>query len=148
MWLFVLLIGWPLTEIALFVTLGGWLGIWLSLAIVIGTAVLGTAVIRMQGANVNGAVRAAIQRGQNPGPMMAQRALRVLAGVMLVLPGFLTDAFGSLLLLPPVQAGLIALLSRRAQTRAAAQPAATDVLQGEWTRIDADKGPPSGWTRH
>ncbi len=148
MWLFVLLIGWPLTEIALFVTLGGWLGIWLSLAIVIGTAVLGTAVIRMQGANVNGAVRAAIQRGQNPGPMMAQRALRVLAGVMLVLPGSLTDAFGLLLLLPPVQAGLIALLSRHAQMRAAAQPAATDVLQGEWTRIDADKGPPSGWTRH
>jgi UPF0716 protein FxsA len=148
MWLLLVFIAWPLTEIGLFVTLGGWFGLWLSLAIVIGTTFLGAAIIRMQGVQVNSTVRAALQRGQNPGPTAAKGALNVLAGVLLVLPGFLTDILGLFLLLPPVQFGLMAILSRRAAMQRPPTSAQPDVIQGEWTRLDPDKAPPSGWTRH
>jgi UPF0716 protein FxsA len=148
MWLLLVFFAWPLTEIGLFVTLGGWLGLWLSLGIVIGTTLLGAAIIRMQGVQVNSTVRAALQRGQNPGLTVAKGALNVLAGVLLVLPGFLTDMLGLFLLLPPVQFGLMAVLSRRATMQRPAPSAQPDVIQGEWTRVDTDKAPPSGWTRH
>ena len=153
MWFLVLIFGWPLVEIGLFVTLGGWLGLWLSLAIVIGTALLGVALTRMQGLQVNLSVRDAIRQGRNPGPMMARGAVRVLAGVMLMLPGFLTDILGLLLLLPPVQLALFAVIARAAAARAPgrrsqAGPVSDDVIDGEWTQIPADKGTKSGWTRH
>ncbi len=153
MWFLMLFFGWPLVEIGLFVTLGGWLGLWLSLAVVIGTAFLGIALIRMQGLRVNLSVRDAIRQGRNPGPVMAKGAIRVLAGVMLILPGFLTDFLGLLLLLPPVQFALFTILARAAARRGSGRrapvgPASEEVIEGEWTQIPADKGAKSGWTRH
>ena len=154
MWLFALFILWPLAEISLFVTLGGWLGLWLSLAIVIGTAALGILVVRMQGMQVNETVRSALRNGQDPTKPVAFGALRVLAGVLLILPGFLTDIIGILLLLPPVQIALMALLSRRAQRPLNASPTNSpvpDILEGDWKRIDtpnSDQTGGSGWTRH
>lgn len=156
MWLFAVLILWPLVEISLFVTLGGWLGLWLSLAIVIGTAVLGGLTIRSQGALGAAAIRSALQQGRDPTKPAARGALNILGGVLLMLPGFLTDAAGLLLLLPPVQAGLIRLLAARHLGRGRRQAAPTiEVLEGEWSRVEPTKlevpgmtRPPSGWTRH
>ncbi len=156
MWLFALLILWPLSEIALYVTLGGWLGLWLSLAIVIGTAALGVLILRMQGPAAMAETRAALRRGGDPMRPLAAGMTGVLAGVLLILPGFLTDMAGLVLLLPPVQAGLARLISRRIAVRRGTYQRRADqgidVIEGEWTETEQRPRPPggggSGWTRH
>lgn len=164
MWLFLPLLLWPLIEIALFVTLGGWLGLWPTLAWVVISAALGLWVIRRQGERAQIAMRQGIGALSDPLSPVAGGALKVAAGLLLILPGFLTDAFGLLLLLPPVRAALVAVLARRVVVVGGAAGATRpgdwrsrgrpDVIDGEFIDLDADalprrQGPPgsSGWTR-
>lgn len=154
MWLLLPFVALPLVEIALFVTLGAWLGLWLSLAIVIGTALMGIALIRRQGRHVRADVAGAMRRGGDPGRVIADGGLAFVAGVLLILPGFLTDALGLLLLIPPLRRLLIARVARRmpsvrTPSRQAGQPI---VIEGSFARMDdpvpPTNSPPSGWTRH
>jgi UPF0716 protein FxsA len=171
MWLFALVVGWPLIEISLFVTLGAWIGLGPTLAIVLGTAIFGVWLIRRQGARARNDLRAAVMTRQNPAPDLASDALNVVSGVFLVLPGFFTDALGLLLLLPPVRRAVIAQLAKRAKAHVSAQvqrqawrKAASmatqshkshqprgreDVIDGTWEELpEGEQKPPSGWTRH
>jgi len=162
MWFFALFLAWPLIEIGLFVTLGGALGLWLTLAVVLGTAMLGTALLRRLG------LQAAELRGQvnllrDPVAPVAASALLVLAALLLILPGFLTDGLGLVLLLPPVRYGLVAVLGRRFREvtepphPGSARRADGLVIDGEFIEVDSDrpqKTPPdprsvhrSGWTQ-
>ncbi|MBD3763976.1 MAG: FxsA family protein [Rhodobacterales bacterium] len=147
----ILLILWPLVEIALFVTLGARLGLFGTLAVVLGTAVLGVALIRRQGAVTPATLRARMAAGADPGNALADGALIVLAGVLLVLPGFLTDALGGLLLIGPLRRGLLGALARRTLVVRAAGPAPAPgpVIEGEWEEVDPPvRRPASGWTQH
>lgn len=103
MWVFALFLAVPLIEIGLFVTVGGWLTLWPTLAIVLGTGVLGVFVMRMQGLRAVSDMRSAMQSMQNPVSPMANSALIMVAGILLILPGFLTDSLGLLLLIPIVR---------------------------------------------
>ena len=114
--LIVLFLALPLIEIALFVTVGGWLTLWPTLAIVLGTGVLGVLVMRGQGLRVMRDLQSAQAAMRNPLSPMAHSALIMLAGVFLLLPGFFTDTLGLLLLLPPVRHLIIHLLSQRIRT--------------------------------
>jgi UPF0716 protein FxsA len=150
----VALLIWPLVEIALFVTLGGWLGLWLTLAIVLGTAIGGIALMRCRGMRAMADLRKQVASMQNPLSQMADQAVFMLAAMLLILPGFFTDFLGLLLLLPPVRFALIALAARRVVVSPRApgyQPAQqTDVIDGDYTAInpDADRlRRPSGWTQ-
>jgi UPF0716 protein FxsA len=111
MWAFAAFLAWPMLEIGLFITLGGWIGLWPSLAVVVLTAILGVAVIRAQGM---GALREVQRGGVMP---MAHGALSMLAGMLLILPGFFTDFLGLLLLIPFVQAFLIAHFASKISVR-------------------------------
>ena len=96
-----------LAEIALFVTVGGAIGLLPTLAIVLGTGVLGGMVLRAQGQKTL-AQMADTVRG--PGGALATAGdgvLVALAGILLILPGFLTDAVGLILLLPPIRQALL-----------------------------------------
>ena len=158
MWLFVIFIAWPLIEIGLFVTLGGWLGLWLTLAVVLGSAVAGMAIIRRQGTRAVADARQSLS-GLQRGGKVADGVLVVLAGALLILPGFLTDAIGLVLLIPPVRHLIFARLARKVVRASGSlhrgpephrHPAA-DVIDGEFTEIEGPKTPthsPSGWTRH
>lgn len=160
MWLFVAFLALPLIEIALLVTVGGYLGLWWTLTIVIGTAVAGILVIRWQGLHAAEGLQRAAELRRNPVGLLAGNALIVFAALMLILPGFLTDTLGLLLLLPPVRHLVVRGLSMRAQvftTRTADGPrrSGPDVIDGEFFEIEQDQvdGPPnghrpSGWTRH
>jgi UPF0716 protein FxsA len=170
MWVFALFLGLPLVEIALFVTVGAWLGLWTTLAIVIGTGLLGLWLIRRQGDRARTDLRAAMMARSNPGPALASDTLVVVAGMLLILPGFFTDTLGALLLLPPVQRGVLAYATRRAQekvgahlrrkawetaasTAAAAASSARrqddQVIDGTWEELPDDRPRrPSGWTKH
>lgn len=147
MWVIAGLLLWPLVEIALFVTLGARLGLWLSLAIVIGSAVLGIALLRRTG------FRARTARQRLSLRDFAQDGFLGLAAVLLILPGFLTDGLGLLLLLPPVQGLIMLALQRRLQPMATAMHRAArqdTVIDGEWQVVEArdENAPPSRWTQH
>lgn len=108
MWIVLGLLAWPLIEIGLFVTLGAKLGLWLTLAWVLLTGVLG--VLLLKGTAL--ASRQTLQEGfreglHDPLSPLAHRALVGVAAVLLILPGFFTDALGLILLLPPVRALII-----------------------------------------
>ena len=108
MWIVLGVLAWPLVEIGLFVTLGAKLGLWLTLAWVILTGIAG--VLLLKGLALGG--RETLQRGfqeglHDPLSPLAHRALMGVAAVLLILPGFFTDALGLVLLLPPVRSLII-----------------------------------------
>lgn len=165
MWLAALILGLPLVEISLFVTVGAWLGLGLTLAIVFGTAVLGIWLIRSQGSRAQQNLRSALRARNAPADGMASDVLIILAGILLVLPGFFTDICGLLLLLPSVQRALTAYVTRRATegmgahlragTWTVTSPMASprrrtdEVIDTTWEELpEDDRRPPSGWTRH
>mgnify|MGYP002654227442 CR=1 FL=1 len=117
MWVVALALGLPLIEISLFVTVGAWLGLWVTLGIVVGTAFLGVWLIRRQGQKTQSTLKAALGARSNPSKALAGDVLVVVAGALLVLPGFFTDVCGLLLLLPPVQHRLIHLSARSVARR-------------------------------
>jgi UPF0716 protein FxsA len=98
----------PLIEIAGFVLIGPYLGVGGTLAEIILTGMLGMAIIRRQGFETLVRLRAATNAGETPLPVAADGGARVLAGVLLTVPGFFTDAIGLLLLIPPVRALAVA----------------------------------------
>ena len=110
----------PFVEIAGFVVIGGRIGVLATLAWVVLTAMLGLALIRRQGLDALGRARAALRRGESPTAELADAALVSLAGVLLLLPGFVTDAFGLVLALPPVRRRIVARM--RARFRAGRRP--------------------------
>jgi UPF0716 protein FxsA len=143
----------PLIEIALFVIVGGWIGLWATLGLVVLAALGGATILRRRGL---GAARG-LRRFNGLQPV-AEEALVVVAAVLLILPGFLTDIMALALLTPPLRRGLIAAVAARVQVQvqAAGFAARRDdrVIDGEFTDLDtppADPAPgigPSGWTRH
>ena len=113
MWLFAIFILIPLIEIALFVQVGGWLTLWPTLAIVLGTAVVGTALLRWQGTQTLRDLQREMQSLGNPLSPLAHGALILVGGVMMILPGFFTDILGILLMVPLVRRLVIRLILAR-----------------------------------
>ncbi len=118
MWLFALFVIVPLIEIALFIQIGGWLTLWPTLAIVVLTAILGTWLVRVQGLRTLARLQAALDRFENPTAPLAHGAMILFAGALLLTPGFLTDAIGLALLMPPVRVLLLRVALREAERRA------------------------------
>lgn len=113
MWLFAIFILIPLIEIALFIQVGGWLTLWPTLAIVLGTALVGTALLRWQGTQTLRDLQREMQSLGNPLSPLAHGALILVGGVMMILPGFFTDILGILLMIPPVRRLVIRLILAR-----------------------------------
>jgi UPF0716 protein FxsA len=105
-------IGVPLLEIAVFIQLGGWIGLWPTLALVVLSAMLGTWQLRAQGLATLARARAAIDAGQVPTLEIFDGACLLVAGALLLTPGFVTDTLGLLLFVPAVRAYLRTLLGR------------------------------------
>jgi len=93
----------PFLEIALLVKFGQWAGVWLTLAEVIGSAVVGVGILQRQGVSMFMRTQEAVMRGEPPVGAMLDGGLLVMAGTLLILPGLITDTMGLLLLLPPVR---------------------------------------------
>ena len=143
-----LFIGVPLLEIYLLIQIGGVIGAGYTIALVIGTAVLGVALLRAQSLNTLFSARAQLRRGQLPAMEMAEGLLLALSGVLLLTPGFFTDGVGFALLIPPLRrawvrrvmphvrvAGVAASASSTSTTGAGESP----IIEGEYRRTDSDK---------
>ena len=102
--LLVLFILVPVAELALFLTLGAEIGIWNTLAIILLTAFIGAALTKSQGAKALHNFRQALAEGRLPHKEALDGLLILLAGAVLLTPGFLTDTVGFLLLIPPARA--------------------------------------------
>ena len=100
MWLFFLFVSIPIIEIALFIQIGGAIGLFPTLLVVVATAALGTLLVRGQGIAVLSSLKSQVENFQNPTQQLAHGAMILFAGALLLTPGFFTDAFGFLLLIP------------------------------------------------
>lgn len=96
----------PLAEIAIFITIGKYIGVTGTLACVLLTAIVGAVLMRHQGLRTLRAAQAAVGRGEPPVRHLFDGVCIFVAGAFLLTPGFLTDTVGLLLLVPPVRASL------------------------------------------
>lgn len=96
----ILFIGVPLIEIALFIEVGGLIGLWPTVATVMLTAVIGTVLLRQQGLATLQRAQAALAVQRMPVRELFDGACLLAAGILLLTPGFLTDTLGFALLVP------------------------------------------------
>lgn len=150
---FLAFLAWPLIEIGLFVVIGGRIGLWATLAWVVLTGVAGVALLKFEAARGAVLIRGGLAGHALPEGAPVAGLMRALAAVLLILPGFLTDALGLLLLLPPVQALVSgAVMSRVTILRRPGQGPATgdEVIDGEWVEVPPEanrrRQVPSRWT--
>ena len=105
--LLLILVGVPLFELYLLIQVGSEIGALPTIGLSILTAIIGTYLVRVQGFAVLMRVRDMMDRGETPALEVLDGALLLIAGLMLMLPGFLTDALGFLLLIPPLRRLLV-----------------------------------------
>ena len=105
-------IGIPLLEIAVFIEVGGILGLWPTLGVVILTAIGGTTLLRHQGLAALGRARSNLEIGRLPMAEVFDGVCLLLAGALLLTPGFVTDLAGLLLFVPALRAALRRALAR------------------------------------
>lgn len=158
MWLFVLFLTVPLIEIALFIQIGGWIGLLPTLGIVVLTAILGTYLVRSQGAHALAQLRGSFNELRDPTEPLAHGAMILFSGALLLTPGFFTDAVGFALLVPAVRGAVYRYLKKRVTVtqfqygeRQAPQYDG-QTIDGEFEEVEPparkpNQGP-SGWTRH
>ncbi len=124
----------PLAEIYAALQVASAVGVVATLALLVLAGVLGSLLVRRQGVGVLLRLRQAIERGETPAAEVAEGALVAVAGLLLVLPGLLTDVLALLLLVPPVRRQLASRWLKAAPLRVGAAPPGQRVIEGEWRR--------------
>ena len=159
MWLLIAFIAVPLIEIALFIQVGGFIGLWLTLAIVVLTAILGTMLVRSQGARAMGDLRGSFEKLDDPTEPLAHGAMILVSAALLLTPGFFTDAVGFSLLIPPVRQAILVQVRKRVKVARFEMgpqpghrpPSSRDTIDGEFEDVTPGPKPggdgASGWTR-
>ena len=102
----------PIAEIAVFIEVGGRIGVGSTLLVVVLTAMIGTALLRSQGLQTLARVQESLQAGRFPMAEVFDGLCLLVAGALLLTPGFVTDAAGLLLFVPAVRVGLRVLAGR------------------------------------
>lgn len=105
--LLALVIGAPLIELYFLIRVGSVIGALPTIALTLGTAALGLWLVRLQGLGVLTRVGRSLAVDELPALDLMDGALLLVAGLFLLLPGFVTDALGFLLLIPPLRRWLI-----------------------------------------
>lgn len=98
--LFLMFLIVPLIEIALLLKISAYIGIWVTLAVVIGTAILGASLTHHEGLKTWGRLQQKLANGVLPDEELLDGLMILVAGAVLLTPGFLTDATGFTLLYP------------------------------------------------
>lgn len=138
--LFAIFVAVPVIEIAIFIQVGGLIGLWPTIAIVLGTALLGATLIRVQGFETWRRAEAAMRRGEPPLAEMLDGVFLLVAALLMVTPGLFTDCIGILLLIPPVRREI----GRRVAARLARSANVQFHMSGMGPGIGPGAGPHSG----
>src|SRR3954453_7465114 len=91
----------PIIEIYVIIQIGSLIGVWPTVALLIADAVLGSLLLRPQGRGAWRRFNAALAERRFPGREVADGLLIAIGGTLLLTPGFVTDIFGLILLIPP-----------------------------------------------
>ncbi|YCM43094.1 FxsA family protein [Verrucomicrobiaceae bacterium 227] len=102
----------PLAELYLFMTLGRELGFANTVLIIIATAILGASLTKSQGRKAIARFQQATGEGRLPAQEALDGIMILIAGAVLLTPGFLTDAIGFLLLVPPIRTAMGKVLAK------------------------------------
>ena len=151
MLLFLAFIAVPLIEIGLFIKVGGVIGLWPTLLIILLTALAGTWLVRSQGAQTIQNLQGSFQNMKNPTEPLVHGAIILLAGALLLTPGFFTDTFGFILLFPPFRVFIMHNIKSKLRSGninfARTQSSSDDsVVEGTFQKIPSEDNP-SGWTK-
>ncbi|BDW98076.1 hypothetical protein MACH10_37610 [Thalassospira tepidiphila] len=93
----------PIIEIAVFIQAGELIGLWPTIGVVVLTAIIGTSLMRAQGLQTLAKAQSQMDQGEMPIGALFDGICILIAGVLLLTPGFVTDTFGFLLLVPPLR---------------------------------------------
>jgi len=113
-YVFLLFVAVPILEIALLIKVGSFIGVWLTIGIVIFTAALGSWLLRNQGIATMTTARSRLNSGELPATELIEGFILVVGGVLLLTPGFVTDLFGFACLLPPTRKYMASRVARSA----------------------------------
>lgn len=133
-----LMVLWPLAELVLLVAFAQWFGIGWTMLALLGGVVAGVLVIRVLGAASLAELGEALARREPPAGALVRGACVLLAGMLLILPGFIGDVLALLLLAPPLRGVLLRLLWRNARR---AGGGAT-IIEGEYREMRVERNEP------
>ncbi len=135
----------PAAEIYVMIKVGSEIGAWPTVFLIIITALLGLLLIKSQGLATLQRVQASLVRGEPPAVAVIEGVILAFGGVLLFIPGFLTDALALVTLAPPIRRGIANWLIGRSKGRmstgprrgpdpkpgARSPPATGDIIEGE-----------------
>jgi UPF0716 protein FxsA len=147
----------PIVELYVIIQVGQWIGVLPTLAILVADALLGSFLLRQQGRSAWQRFNAALAERRFPGREVADGVMIVAGGTLLLTPGFITDIFGLLLLIPPSRAlirrvmfriiggrfALVGGIAGAARDRRRAGPSPADRpydVEGEAREVPSDRG--------
>jgi UPF0716 protein FxsA len=139
--LFLFFVVLPIIELVVFVQVVHWIGALDAIVLLLVVSIVGVFIVRHQGLGVWRRVRAQLRDGTVPAIELVDGLIILIAGVLLILPGFVTSIVGLLLLLPPVRGGVRRLLRRRYAVRAANRVVKVVNTRGSTTRQDPSDAP-------
>ncbi len=141
--LLLLFVALPLAEIYVLVQVGSAIGGIATVALVVFSAVLGSLLVRHQGFRTLQEIRRSLDRGEAPAIPMLEGGVLVIGGILLLIPGFITDLIGALLLIAPLRRAMIVRFVSRIATPARPPgggppdaPAPPRTIEGEYRRED------------
>ncbi|MCU4676299.1 FxsA family protein [Catenovulum sp. 2E275] len=162
--LFILFVVLPIAEISLLLQVGDLIGGWTTLAIVILTAIVGAQLVRAQGLAALAEIKQKTAMGEVPAESITEGIMILVAGILLVTPGFITDTLGFLMTIPvtrkPFAKVLMAQFGQQLKNQSFAYYSSSQggftgqsgspfshsasgddssVIEGEWRRTDENK---------
>jgi UPF0716 protein FxsA len=151
--LVVLFIVVPLVELAVLIQVGQVIGPLWTIAALVAVSVLGAWLVRREGPRAWRRFRDALEQGRLPTDEVIEGALVLFGGVLLLTPGFLSDALGLVLMVPPTRALIATVLKRRLGARMSvsilgtggrARPRRDDVVDVEVINVERRPAPSNG----
>jgi len=103
----------PIVELAIIIQIGSQVGVFTTVVLLVAVSVVGAWLVKFQGLGVLNRIRQGLARGELPTTELVNGGLILFAGALMLTPGFLTDAVGLALLLPPVRAVVRPALAKR-----------------------------------
>ena len=150
--LLLLFVGFPVLEVSVFISVGSLIGLWLTLATIIATAIVGAFLLKKQGLAALYNAQENINNGRLPLEDLFDGLFLIVSGLLLVTPGFVTDGIGLLLFLPQFRVLLKRFISNVLVARTSARvytntehikptEYVNPVIDGEFEEIHQQEGP-------
>lgn len=118
----------PIIELAILIKVGSMIGFWPTMSVVVITGIVGAALARYQGFMILEKIRSEVNFGRVPAEKLLDGLLVLIGGIVLLTPGFLTDLFGFLLLIPFTRVGIKSLLRKKLEQKIAKSKTQTTII--------------------